>query len=141
VPHTQIGGQCRLVLGHEHHPNAGRERCDIAPSIRRHYSRTLKESKLTSVDATDASLDVAEDAEVGATSARCALPENRCRIARGRAMGRIRLPPDGVFQVGWIVEASHARRVSDTNEALRGVCPPSIRCQPSSGMIQDEQMD
>jgi hypothetical protein len=42
---------------------------------------------------------------------------------------------------GWFDEASHARRVSDTNEALRGVCPPSVRCRPSSGIIQDEQMD
>jgi hypothetical protein len=69
VPHTQIGGQCRFDLGHEHHPNAGRERCDIAPSIRRHYSRTLKESKLTSVDATDASLRGGEMLAVEATDA------------------------------------------------------------------------
>ena len=32
------------------------------------------------------------------------------------------------------------RRLPNVNEALREVCPPSIRCRPSSGMIQDEQM-
>jgi len=46
-----------------------------------------------------------------------------------------------VSERGSIVDVPHPRRVSDTNEALRGVCPPSIRCRPSSGMIQDERMD
>ena len=69
MPPTQIGGQCRLDLGHEHHPNAGRERCDIAPSIRRHYSRTLKESKLTSVDATDCTNGCSEVLSVCHTAA------------------------------------------------------------------------
>ena len=40
------------------------------------------------------------DASVGATAASCALPENGCRIASGRAMGGIRLPPDGVCHAG-----------------------------------------
>jgi L-lactate utilization protein LutC len=42
--------------------------------------------QLQPVDATDASLDVAEDAEVGATYALCALPEKGRRIARSRTV-------------------------------------------------------
>ena len=46
------------------------------------------------------------DPSAGATGP-CALPENGCRIARGRAMGRISLPPDRVFQAGSIFDTSH----------------------------------
>ena len=37
---------------------------------------------------------------VGATHAICALSENGCRIARGRAIGGIMPPPDRMFQAG-----------------------------------------
>ncbi len=65
------------------------------------------------------------DAEVVNTAAPCVLPENVCRIARGRAMAPIRLPPIGVLRAVCFSRAlakrSELMRLADVTHRER--CP------------------